>query len=453
MTVDDDFLTDDFDDATEAAASETARMTLPGVALRVVEGNDRGKECVASRDVVRVGSAPDSDLVLTDPQVSRRHFEVRLLAGEIRVVDLGSTNGTSIDGVSIVDAFATAGSLVRVGKTALRVATVDAPIVVPLSSRESFGALLGKSVAMRSVFALLERAARTDATVLIEGETGTGKELVAEALHHESSRREGPFVVVDCGSIPRELVESELFGHVRGAFTGASSDRRGLFEEADGGTLFLDELGELPLDLQPKLLRALERREVRRVGSQQPVRIDVRVVAATNRDLAVEVNRGRFREDLFHRLAVVRVRLPPLRQRREDLPMLVEHFARRLGPIEAGELGRLVSMIRDRPLSGNVRELKNVVEQLRVVGTGDRVDGLARAIDPSIVLGDDLFALSYKDGLERLVDAYERRAIDLAMAAADGSVSGAARQLGITRRGLQKMLARHRGGAVEGDER
>jgi len=316
----------DHDQSTVAHGAPDRTLSLPGIKLTVLEGPERGREVTATRGVVRVGGARDNDLVLSDDAVSRRHLEIRLRKDEVRVVDLGSTNGTTVDGVHIVEAVLSAASLIRLGASAIRVTPIDEPVAIALSSRERFGALLGRSVAMREVFSVLERVAPTDATVIVEGETGTGKELAAEAIHAHSPRAEGPFVAIDCGAIPPNLIEAELFGVVRGAFTGAVSDRRGVFEEADLGTLFLDEIGELPLELQPKLLRALEKREIRRVGATQPRKVDVRVVAATNRDLAVEMNRGSFREDLFFRLAVVSVKLPPLRARRDDIPLLVRHF-------------------------------------------------------------------------------------------------------------------------------
>ena len=237
--------------------------------------------------------------------------------------------------MQVKEAFLRAGSVLRLGGATLRFELVDGGNRLLISDRTAFGGMFGISAPMRASFALMERAAASDATVLLEGETGTGKGQAAEAIHQASARAKAPLIVVDCGAIPANLLESELFGHEKGAFTGAESRRLGAFEEADGGTIFLDEIGELPLDLQPKLLRVLENRQVRRLGGNVHRAIDVRVIAATNRDLRTEVNPGRFRADLYFRLAVVRITLPPLRERPEDLPLLVSRLLRRMGANEA----------------------------------------------------------------------------------------------------------------------
>ena len=419
-------------------------LTLPGVKLTVLEGSDRGLEVLAKRGIVRVGTAPDNDLVLADNAVSRRHLEVRVRADAVSVRDLGSTNGSTVDGVRIIEAILSSASLIQVGATVIRATPVEEPLVIPLSSRREFGRLLGQSVAMREAFAVLERAAPTDATVLVEGETGTGKELAAEAIHMHSPRAEGPFVAIDCGAIAPNLMESELFGHVRGAFTGAVGERLGVFEEANGGTIFLDEIGELPLDLQPKLLRVLEKREVRRVGAARSVPIDVRVVAATNRDLAVEVNRGGFREDLYFRLAVVQVKLPPLRARREDIPDLVGHFVECFTGERRDLAPELIQALAARPWPGNVRELRNAVER-----------AVAMAVPSAQAAPDDqpgggayghmqaLFPLPVKEALERWNDAFERAYWESALRLSGGSVSGAARAAGVNRRYVQRVMKRH----------
>jgi len=424
---------------------EAAQLRLKGCRLIVVEGRDRGREVTAQTGRIRVGTAPESELVLTDDAVSRQHVELRLSADGVRIVDLGSTNGTTVDGVRVNDAIVGPGSLIRVGNTALRAVTVDDPVIVPLSTATSFGGLLGRSAALRQVFAVLERASTTDVTILVEGETGTGKELAAEAIHTHSPRAEGPFIAIDCGAIAASLVESELFGHVRGAFTGAAGDRAGVFEEADGGTLFLDEIGELPLDLQPKLLRALETRQIRRVGESQPRRVDVRVVAATNRDLAVEVNGGRFREDLYFRLAVVQVRLPPLRARREDVPMLVRHFVECFAPGSPPPSQALLDAMAARPWPGNVRELRNAVERAVALTRapapgapaepGRSADSLAAAMEP-------LFGLPTLEANAQWMELFERAYLANALRLAGGSVSGAARAMGTNRRYVQRLMRR-----------
>ena len=322
--------TDLRDAITEILVRDGSGLKLRSRKIRVdvVAGPQAGQRTDFAGPEVRIGSARGCDLVLFDNAVSRHHVTLKIERGLVRVVDAGSRNGTVLDGVRVRDAYARTDSSITLGNTTLRVGLLHDVVDVPLSSRDRIGALIGKSVAMRVVFTMLERAAAVDDTVLLEGETGTGKELAAEALHEESARSGGPFVVFDCSAVAPNLMESELFGHVRGSFSGAVTDREGAFEAADGGTLFLDEVGELPLDLQPKLLRALERFEVRRIGSNTPKRVDVRVVAATNRNLAEEVARRAFREDLYYRLAVVRVALPPLRERPDDIPLLVEHFFR-----------------------------------------------------------------------------------------------------------------------------
>ena len=418
------------------------RMELPGVKLTVVDGPDRGTEVVAKRGRVQIGTAADADLVLTDTSVSRRHLEVRLAGPRMIVRDHSSTNGTRVDGVQVLEAVIASGALLQVGETTVRVSAVDEPIVIPLSTRRSFGSLLGSSPAMREVFSILERVAPTEATVLVTGETGTGKELVAEAVHDASPRSEGPFVALDCGAVSASLMESELFGHVRGAFTGAIGDRRGVFEEAEGGTLFLDELGELPLDLQPKLLRALEKREVRRVGESRPRKIDVRVVAATNRDLASEVNKGSFREDLYFRLAVVEVKLPPLRARPEDIPTLVTHFVQRLRPDAPPPSAELLARLSKKAWPGNVRELRNAVERALALSGETQLGGSETSAASSGLLAAVL-AMPYKEGFDRWVAEFERAYLEEALRAAGGSVSEAARRSGVTRRHIQRLMKRH----------
>src|SRR5262249_53739370 len=282
--------------------------------------------------------------------------------------DLESRNGTEINGAPIFRAQLLRGTVISIGRTQIRYEVGKDLVDVPLSANERFGLMVGRSTLMRAAFAVLERAAPTDATILLEGETGTGKEAAAESIHMNSARRDGAFIVVDCGAIPGTLLESELFGHERGAFTGAASLRQGAFEAARGGTLFLDEIGELPADLQPKLLRALERREVKRVGSNRYEPIDLRIVAASNRLLPAEVNARRFRSDLYYRLAVVVVHLPPLRERPEDLPLIVDALLEGLGATDEKEVAALrtpefISELARHRWPGNTRELRNYLER------------------------------------------------------------------------------------------
>jgi two-component system response regulator GlrR len=319
--------------------------------------------------------------------------------------------------------------------------------------RSQLGGMVGTSAAMQTTFALLERAAASEATVLVEGETGTGKELAARALHAASRRREQPFVTVDSGALPANLIESELFGHERGAFTGASERRVGSFEEATGGTIFLDEIGELPMDVQPKLLRVLERREIRRVGANRHLPVDVRVIAATNRDLAREVAAGRFRSDLYFRLAVVKVALPPLRARPEDVPRLVDHLLEGLGA--SGRLAAalhhpdFLARLARAPWPGNVRELRNYLEACLVFG---EALPLAATPAPAPAPADEHDApdghaeqLTLPEARRRALDDFERRYVSRLMARHDGKVARVARMAGVDRAYIYRILRRHFG--------
>ncbi len=328
---------------------------------------------------------------------------------------------------------------------------------LPPSQRDRFGNLLGHSLVMRQLFALLERVAACAVPVLLEGESGTGKELAAQGIHTESDRASRPFVICHCGAIPRELAESELFGHKRGAFTGATLDRPGLFRRAHGGTIFLDEIGELPLELQPKLLRVLESGEVRGVGEDTAQRVDVRVVAATNRDLDAEARRGAFRADLLYRLNVLRVRMPPLRQRLEDLELLVLHLAGEqvdpIGPIDGPNLERLLG--HDWP--GNVRELRNVLMHavaITPVGRGvkprfsELLLGVSAPTAPSvrtIRYPGVLSPLPFKEAKEQLLASFERAYLEALLARHGGVVSHAARTAGLSRRHLHELIQRRLG--------
>jgi DNA-binding NtrC family response regulator len=329
--------------------------------LRVVAGESAGLEVVLPPVGVVIGADPSFDVELKDPAVSRRHATVVPKDEGFEITDLESKNGTWLDGAAVTRAIAPAGAMLRLGTTLLHLMPKEESIELAPSTRESFGAMVGKSLAMRRVYAVLERAAQSSAPILLLGESGTGKELAARAVHEHSPRKGGPFVVFDCGAASDSLIESELFGHKRGAFTGAQSDRAGAFALADKGTLFLDEIGDLPLGLQPKLLRLVERGEVTPLGGRRSEAYDVRIVSATHHDLWAEVGSGTFRGDLFYRLAVVEVHLPPLRKRIEDVAALVSEFLRaasaKADGIEGAPLDRLVAY----GWPGNVRELRNVV--------------------------------------------------------------------------------------------
>jgi transcriptional regulator with GAF, ATPase, and Fis domain len=338
--------------------------------------------------------------------------------------------------------------VLRVGEVEIALRPAAQKMEVLPSDKRHFGAAIGQSLAMRTIFGVLERIASTDATVLLEGETGTGKDVLARAIWTESARASGPFVVVDCGAVSYSLLESELFGHERGAFTGAVSARQGAFELADGGTVFLDEIGELPLDVQPKLLRVLETREFRRVGGNKSLRSDVRVIAATKRNLQREVTAGKFREDLYFRLAVVPVTVPPLRLRREDVPMLVEHILRATGVTSTVSDDMLQAlMAHDWP--GNVRELRNVLERAVYMGRGAGVSELQLVALPMSGggAGDTAFQFeagkSYRETRAKYDGEFERRYVKWLLGRHSGNISAAAREAKMDRKHLHDMAKKH----------
>jgi DNA-binding NtrC family response regulator len=378
--------------------------------------------------------------VIEDPTVSRFHCELRFDENSVRLVDTQSHNGTTINGVSVLDAMVRDGSRLTLGNTTIRVRYDIASNPLPLSPNSQFGGMFGESVAMRSTFALLEKAAASDATLLLEGETGTGKTLAARSVHQNGARHDGPFVMVDCGAIPANLLESELFGHERGSFTGASSQRVGALEEASGGTLFLDEIGELPLELQPKLLGAIEGRWVRRVGSNKTIDVDIRLIVATNRNLREEVNAGRFRSDLYYRFAVVNVELPPLRRRQEDISHLAQTILLALGATPPQVDSMMASGLSEKLLHsswpGNVRELRNYLERCMVF---ESVLPL-----PELDLGAThrLCSLPYADAKERALREFEKSYLQDLLEEHD-KVSSAAEFAGIDRTYFYRLLRRN----------
>jgi DNA-binding NtrC family response regulator len=405
-----------------------------------VDGPAAGVAWSSSGSTCAIGVHESNDVVLADTAVSRFHCELRLERDEVRIHDMGSTNGTLLDGVPVIVGIVRDGSVLQLGRSTLRFQLGTGSNRVPVSSRTEFGRLVGSSWAMRACFAVLERAAASDATVLVEGESGTGKEGAASSLHEHSRRAGKPFVVIDCGAIPADLLESELFGHEKGAFTGATERRVGAFEAADGGTIFLDEIGELPTELQPKLLRVLEQREVRRLGGNATRRIDVRIVAATNRDLRAEVNAGRFRADLYFRIAVVKVVLPSLRARPDDLPLLVERIVAGLDlPAErAARLRdpRFVASLGRGAWPGNVRELRNYLERCAVL------DELAD--QPQENPQPDEPVLGYQQARDQVLAEFERRYVEQLLAVHGGNVSAAARASGIDRTYFHRLMRRHK---------
>jgi DNA-binding NtrC family response regulator len=411
--------------------------------LRVTSGAAAGAVFTSTGARATVGTHDANDLVLTDATVSRFHCEISITEDHAIVRDLGSRNGTRVDAVPILSAYLRDGARLRVGHTEIKFELLAEQVGIPLSGDEKFGLALGRSVAMRAVFAVLERAAQSDATVLLTGETGTGKDVAAESLHRESARRDGPFVVLDCGAIPAGLLETELFGHEAGAYTGATGDRAGAVEAAAGGTLFLDEVGELAPELQPKLLRALDTRTVQRVGGSRRLPVDVRVVAATNRDLKALVNARRFRPDLYYRLAVVEVRLPPLRERLEDVPLLVEHFLAQLGasPAAAASLRdpEQLASLAGHAWPGNVRELRNFIEQRQAIGERAALDPSGASAGPPAI---DV-RVPLRSAREQWLDHFERRYLAELLQAHGQNVAAAARAADIDRVHLYRLLSRY----------
>jgi DNA-binding NtrC family response regulator len=435
---------------TGLAMSTTRGRTAARTYTLQVLGQQGAVVALGARPVT-VGAHGACDLVLEDAKVSRKHAEIAVTTEGVRIKDLGSTNGTWWQGTRVGEVTVPAGSTVVFGSTSVRIAAADAPSLPP-SERDHFGLMAGQSVAMRELFAVLEMASPSDATVLIEGESGTGKELAARAIHDASSRAQAAFVVVDCSAIAENLIDSHLFGHVKGAFTGAERDRKGAYVEASGGTLFLDELGELPVAAQAKLLRVLEMQTVQPVGADKPIKVDTRVVAATHRDLSRMVAAKEFRFDLFYRLAVVHVALPPLRDRLEDLPHLIATFYQRrglaAGPIDGDNLERM----RHYAWPGNVRELRNALERAWALsGPNTKFRELRLWLDPSAAAPQHNevidTSLPFKEAKERWNDQFERRYVMSVFSANNQNVTRAAEHAGLSRRHFRELLYKH--GIVE----
>ena len=436
------------------------KRRLKKARLVVAEGPDRGKDLVIDRERVTIGRSVICDLVLADKAVSGTHFEIVASEQGFLLRDLDSTNGTFIGDMRVREVWIKPGTVVRLGQSQLRYEPEKGVVDIDLSSDDRFFELLGKSVRMREIFATLAKVGPTELTVLIRGETGTGKELVARAIHRASRRAAASLVVQDCSSIPKDLIESTLFGHERGAFTGATERHRGSFEQADGGTIFLDELGELDLALQPKLLRVLENREIKRVGGDRTIPVNVRVVAATNRDLADMVRRGTFREDLYYRLSVVSIDLPPLRERPEDVPLLVEHFladmSSRRWPGEGRRMtisSEAMKRLQSFAWPGNIRELKNTVE--RAASLADGMELGVRDLLPSSQKTPPLplpggnaeqfveDGLPFKEAKQRVLDAFEAAYLKALLDKNAGNVTRSANAAGLTRYHLRELAKRY----------
>ncbi len=468
---------DPFSDSTTIAttAMVVGRLSYPFV-LSVVEGRDAGeRHTVQAEDPTRllVGKSEACAFRLSDPSVSRRHIALEVVAAQLRLTDLSSTNGTRVDGIRVGEAYLEGGETIRIGSTAIAVTRGRPTPGAELTAATHFGITVGGSMAMKRLYPLCERIAAANLPVVIEGETGTGKEQLAESMHQMSPRRNGPFVVFDCTAVAPTLIESELFGHERGAFTGSVGTHRGVFEQAHGGTLLIDEIGDMPLELQSRLLRVIERYQVRRVGGNKPIDVDVRVIAATRRDLDRMVQLGRFRDDLFHRLAVARIELPPLRQRDGDVALL----ARRFWAEQGGDAERIpADLLReweDYNWPGNVRELRNAV--IRRLALGDlapsgppsasrmppplasdvppasgiprppppprrRAASVAPTRDPiAAVLAEEL---PLGEARQKVVDELERRYVQHVLEANDGNVTRAAAAAGVARRYFHRLKAK-----------
>jgi DNA-binding NtrC family response regulator len=431
------------------------RLSQHEIQLGVTAGPDQGitKRLLASR--VSIGTAATNDLRLTDDTVSRHHCEIVVRDGTYVVRDLGSTNGTCVDGVRVYEAILEAGMTLALGDSHVRFESQHRWVEVGQSEVDHFGDLYGTTPSMRTVFALLERVAPVGLTCLIVGETGTGKEVAARGVHDASDRAGKPFVTFDCGAVTANLVEAKLFGHERGAFTGADKSRAGSFEAANGGTIFLDEIGELPLEVQPKLLRVLERREVTRIGATHPVGVDVRVLAATHRDLSSMVEEGTFREDLLYRLAEVVVRLPPLREHREDIPLLASRILGQMGGPARSLSPAALAYLQAQTWPGNVRELRNTIRRAAALSRAAVIErSLLASLDqvrpsslPPALVGqaageggvDGLDELSLRDA-KRVA---ERDYLIRLVARFGSDLDSAARHAGVHPKSLARLLRQH----------
>lgn len=431
---------------------QPTKLILSKCKLTITNGPQVGKEFILTRPLIRVGTRKDMEIVLKDETMSREHFEIRQSKDGYSLHDHGSLNGVYINGIRVKEAFLTSGSVIRAGKTEMKFLPMDETFEVIPSKKSKFANLIGGSTAMRKVYTIIEKIAQTDVTVIVEGESGTGKELVASAIHEKSKRAKKPFVVFDCSAVAENLIESELFGHEKGSFTGATGLRHGAFELADSGTVFLDEIGELNIDMQPKLLRVLESRTVRRVGGDRPMPVDVRVVAATNRNLEAEVKKGNFREDLFYRLNVVPIYLPPLRKRKEDIPLIVDHFIELHNkenpdrPVEGITTGAMELMM-SHEWPGNVRELRNTINRAISFMEGTQIspeDIPERVRIPIAKAELDIREdLGFKDAKEQWIASFEKQYLEELLKRNNFNISAAAKEAGIDRKSVQRLVRKY----------
>ncbi|OQC42247.1 MAG: Transcriptional regulatory protein ZraR [Deltaproteobacteria bacterium ADurb.Bin058] len=428
-------------------------VTLRQSKVRLLIKGEPAQELICEKDTISIGSAQRNDVVLKDRRVSREHCKIVLEPLGYVITDLGSTNGTYVNKTRVREAFLTSGANLNLGGLEMKFFIINKQIKIAPSTEDRFGLIIGRSRQMREIFTILEKISPTNSTVVLEGQTGTGKEVVSRTIHTQSLRANGPFVVFDCSAVPKDLLETELFGHERGAFTGASQSRKGLFEMADGGTLFLDEIGELGLDLQPKLLRALEHREIRRVGSNKSVPIDVRLIAATNRDLQKEVRAKRFREDLYFRLSVVKIKLPELKRRSEDIELLANHFLEMMNRQNPGATPKsfapqALAALRAYAWPGNVRELLNVVERASLFADEDiiQLEDLPKHIAPGQGVAEcvsDVFDNDFKQAKEIWVEQFEKEYLSSLLARCNGSLSAAAKEADLDRKHLRKLVRKY----------
>jgi DNA-binding NtrC family response regulator len=430
------------------------RLGFQDFHLVLVNTEQAGQSFPLRNETLKIGKAPDSDVVIDSPTVSRNHLIIRRQGDRFLVQDLASTNGTFIDGAQVREAYLKPGQLLELGDVQLRFQSTLQPVRIAPINEDRLGELWGKSLPMRQIFALLKRIAPTDSTLLLVGETGSGKGVVAKGVHQLSPRKAGPLVIFDCAAVSDSLIESELFGHEKGAFTGAVAQRVGCLERANNGTLFLDEIDDLGMDLQPKLLRAIEDREFRRLGASGiPVAFDARIIAASKKDLWAETQAGRFREDLYFRLSVFTVTLPPLRDRKEDIPLLVDAFA---GESLWERLPQgVVDQFTSHTWPGNVRELRNALERARHMVEMPELTSnslLREFAHPQAATGDFLpagYTGPFKDSKEELVRAFEREYLTRLLARAKGNVAKAAREAELDRKHLYSLL--HKYGLVQSD--
>lgn len=420
-------------------------LKLQQAQLRVVDGPDKGLKKEIPPHGLIAGKAPSCNFTLTDPAVSAKHFRVIPAEQGYRMQDLGSRNGTWFHGARITEVCMGRKDTFKAGNSTLRLELLSSHQEYPLSQSSSFGEMIGGSVPMRQVFALLERAAKSDSTLLIEGESGTGKDLAAETIHIYSARKGRPFIVVDCGRMQSDLIESLLFGYRKGAFTGAEADRMGAFEAAKGGTVFLDEIGEIEPELQPRLLRVLEKKQVQRLGETDYRPVDVRLIAATNRDLESEVKSGRFRKDLFYRLSVLQIHMPALRDRREDIPDIAAAIISQLKPdIDHRKVlsDEVLAVLASHDWPGNVRELRNHIERLLVFPewaiSFEMKSPASKPEAPKISAN-----LPFLNARDMFIEYFEKEYVTELLEDCGGIVSHAAQKAKISRQTLYRLIDKH----------